>query len=177
LKLKNNPLSVEQAQNLTGENRGMIFVTETPTGPTHARRYEEEALGSFSSVEHKSPVKPALRYDNPDGENFVKFDSAIVSDDGVYFEITDSKSKIAPPFEGAQNSLKDALFRVGLALQQNNASSEFGQIYRVFYDFPTAERAAIAEELIRDYGFADIITVRVRPASQEAQEEFKQLRR
>lgn len=176
LDAKNNTYDVTQAKNLTGEKRGLIFVTETPTGPAHARLYEEESPGAFSSLQHKKPAKPALRLDNPDGDDFVKFDSAVVGDDGLYLVLIDSKSKIAPPFELAREGLRDTLRRVGSALKQNNDPVLNGPKFRVFYDFPSEEKAREAIEIIEAFGYSDVVTVRVRKASKSAQEQFKKLR-
>ena len=165
-----------EARSLPGENRGLIYVLEAEPKLPHAAAYQAETPGSFWSVEHQKPVVPALRYDNPEGVNFVKFDGIEKAEDGDYLVLIDSKTAIEPPIEPAREGLKETLERVGSALTKNNDPNLNGPKFKVFYDFPSEEKAKEALEVIKGLGYSDVITVRVRTASKAAQEQFKQLR-
>lgn len=119
---------------------------------------------------------PALRCDNPEGVNFVKFDGIEKAEDGDYLILIDSKAKIDPPIEQAREGLKATLKRVGSALKQNNDPKLNGPKFKIFYDFPSEEKAKEAFDVIKAFGYSDVITVRVRQASKLGQERFKQLR-
>lgn len=162
----------QQALNLPGENRGLVYVVESEPYLPHAALYQNETPGAVWSVEHKKPANPSLRYDNPEGDNLIKFDGIEPSEDGAYLVLIDSKTAMAPP--PGINKVRETLERVAKALSQNNASSKVQ--FKVYYDFPTEKEAARAREILRDLKHENTITIRVRPATALGQKQFGKLR-
>ena len=162
----------QQALYLPGEKRGLVYVLEAEPQLEHAAWYQGETPGTVWSVEHQKPANPALRYDNPDGDDLIKFDGVEPSEDGAYLVLIDSKTAMAP--KPGMDKVKNTLERIGIALSQNNASSNVQ--FKVYYDFPTEKEAARARKIVRDLGHEDTITIRVRPATAKGQEQYKKLR-
>lgn len=162
----------QQALNLPGEKRGLVYVLESEPHLEHAAWYQGETPGTIWSVEHKKPANPALRYDNPEGDDLIKFDGLEPSEDGAYLVLIDSKTAMAP--KPGLNRVRNTLDRIGKALSQNNASSRVQ--FKVFYDFPTEKEAVRARKIVHDLGYEGKITIRVRPATAAGQEKFKKLR-
>lgn len=137
-------------------------MTETFTGKEPAKIFHDGTSGAFSSIEHKKRVVPALRYDNPDGKNFIKFDGAEVSEDGSQLLLIDAKRSLPLWKPSAMNDLKDTLERIKKAVHQNNTDGLDGIQYRVVYEFPNRYTARVASMFLASSGYGDLITVRVR---------------
>jgi filamentous hemagglutinin len=146
-----------QARNLQDENRGLIFVTETPRGQQAAQDFQAGTSGAFSDLSIRKPAVPALRYDNPNtgGVNFVKFDGIEANPGGGTTFLIDAKTKLAIWSPSTQESVVNTLERVGAALAQNPG-------FTVIYEFPNAAVADAASKFLRTTKYADTVTVRVR---------------
>lgn len=165
-------LTKGEALNLPGENRGVVYVLSDEPHLPHAAWYQGETPGTIYSVEHKRPADPSLRYDNPDGDDLIKFDGIQPDEDGITLILIDSKTAMAP--KPGLGKVENTLKRIGMALEQNNANSRIK--YKVYYDFPTEQEAARARKIVADLGYKDTITIRVRPATKLGQELFGKLR-
>jgi filamentous hemagglutinin len=150
-------LTESQARKLTGANRGLIYVTETPRGGSAAQQFQAGTAGSFSDIATGKTVVPALRYDNPNpgGVNYIKFDGVEMAPDGSAVLLLDAKTKLPLWSQAAQDSVRATLKRVRKALEQNPR-------YRVIYEFPNEAAKNQASKFITSRGYDDIISVRTR---------------
>ncbi|MCD0244373.1 hypothetical protein JWH11_00840 [Xanthomonas melonis] len=142
---------------MTGDDKGLIYVLESPKGKQNAQDFQAGTTGAFSDVESGKLGVPALRYTNPNdkGVNFVKFDGVEKGPDGNSILLIDAKTKLAIWNESTQSSVLDTMRRVKSALQQNPG-------YKVVYEFPNAKVEAQARKFIRDSGYNDFVSTRVR---------------
>lgn len=150
-------LTVGQARNLGGVNRGLIYVQETPTGGQAAQDFQAGTSGAFSDIASQKSAVPALRYDNPNtnGYNYVKFDGIEQGADGGQVLLIDAKTKLAIWSDSTRQSVSDTLSRVDAALKQNPG-------YKVVYEFPNQKVAQQAQQFIERSRYANTVTVRVR---------------
>ncbi|WP_434991194.1 hypothetical protein, partial [Xanthomonas melonis] len=150
-------LTEKEARALTGEDKGLIYVLEGPKGKQNAQDFQAGTAGAFSDVESGKLGVPALRYTNPNekGVNFVKFDGLEKGPNGDSILLIDAKTKLAIWNESTQSSVLDTMRRVKSALQQNPG-------YKVVYEFPSAKAEAQARKFIRDSGYNDFVSTRVR---------------
>lgn len=150
-------LTVGQARNLVGANKGLIYVQETPVGGQAAQDFQAGTSGAFSDAASQKSAVPALRYDNPNtnGYNYVKFDGIEQGADGSQVLLIDAKTKLAIWSDSTRQSVSDTLLRVDAALKQNPG-------YQVVYEFPNERVAQQARQFIRDSPYANTVTVRVR---------------
>lgn len=75
--------------------------------------------------------------------------------------LIDRKSNLTD-FRMIQESYKETLRRVRAALEQNNRDAQGGSLFKVAYDFDNETDALKFEQFIRENGYSDIVTVRVR---------------
>lgn len=73
------PLTQANALRLPAPNRGLVFVEENLGVPNSramsvARDFESGTTGAYSNVHTRNRVGPALRFDNSEGRNLVRFD-------------------------------------------------------------------------------------------------------
>ncbi|MDY0745366.1 hemagglutinin repeat-containing protein [Paucibacter sp. R3-3] len=146
-----------QARNLSGENRGLIYVTDPLRGSEVAQDFQAGTTGAFSDLATGKNAVPALRYDNSNlnGVNYVKFDGAEAGADGSTVLLIDAKTKMAIFNNGASRDTLVSLNRVKAAVEQNPG-------YTVMYEFPNQAAADAAATFIRDNGFAKFVKTRVR---------------
>ena len=137
-------------------------MTESFTGKEPAKIFHDGTVGAFSSIEHKKRVVPALRYDNPDGKNFIRFDGVEVAEDGNHLLLIDAKRSLPLWKPSAMNDLKDTLERIKHAVKQNNTDGVDGIQYKVVYEFPNRYTAKVAAMFLAGSGYGDLISVRVR---------------
>jgi len=174
---ENDILTEAQALNLPGEKVGLQWVVESETHHSHAAAYEREGDGYVWSEKHGMPAKPSLRWDNPDGDDLVKFDHLDPTPQATYLLIlVDSKADVPPSFRGAQKTAAADLRRQINAVRQNNKVTK-GPKFKIRYELPDESRAEAMRELLRSLGYADEAIVVVREASQGAQNKFKKLRK
>ncbi|WP_160165266.1 hypothetical protein [Xanthomonas phaseoli] len=135
----------------------MIYVLEGPKGKQNAQDFQAGTAGAFSDVESGKLGVPALRYTNPNekGLNFIKFDGIEKGSGGESILLIDAKRKLAIWNDSAQNSVIDTLQRVKSAVQQNPG-------YKVVYEFPNAQVEMEARAFIKERGYNDIVSTRVR---------------
>ena len=150
-------LTEAQARKLGGDNKGLIYVTETPRGSEAAKDLQAGTSGAFSDLANQKPAVPALRFDNPKekGVNYVKFDGIEKAPDGSTVLLIDAKTKIATFNDGAVRDTVASLERVKGALEQNPG-------FKVVYEFPNQKAADSAKQFLRDVKMTDVIGVRVR---------------
>ena len=117
-------LTEAQARKLGGDNKGLIYVTETPRGSEAAKDLQAGTSGAFSDLATQKPAVPALRFDNPNekGVNYVKFDGIEKAPDGSTVLLIDAKTKMATFNDGAVRDTVASLERVKGALEQNPGS-------------------------------------------------------
>jgi filamentous hemagglutinin len=130
-------LTLKEAKQLSGENRGLIFVQENTAKSSSAAKFENGTTGAFSDVPSQSRAVPALRFDhpNPNGNrtnNFVRFDG--VEADGV--TLIDRKLSLT-----SKSDQIKSLQRVSEALHQNSN-------YNLVYEFPTQKAADRAMDIL-----------------------------
>jgi hypothetical protein len=100
---ENDILTKKQALSLPGEKVGLYWIVEPETHIPHAAAYEREGNGYFWSKKYNMPAKPSLRWDNPDGDDWVKFDHIDPTPQTTYLIIlVDSKADVPPSFRGAE---------------------------------------------------------------------------
>ncbi|MBR8656524.1 hemagglutinin repeat-containing protein, partial [Achromobacter sp. Marseille-Q0513] len=155
--LNTRVLTETEARALTSENKGLIYVAESPKGNQAAQNFQAGTSGAYTDLATGKLAVPALRYNNPklDGINFVKFDGIEKAADGSAVLLIDAKTKLAIWNQAAQESVLSTLRRVRTAVEQNPG-------YKVIYEFPNAKVEAQANKFIRDNDFDKIITTRVR---------------
>jgi filamentous hemagglutinin len=142
---------------LGNENKGLVYVTESPRGPSAAQEFQAGTSGSFSDLATQKQAVPALRFDNPNpnGVNYVKFDGIEKAVDGSNILLIDAKTKLAIWSPSTQSSVLDTLRRVDAALAQNPG-------FKVVYEFPNAKVAAEAQKFIQTTPYTNTVTIRVR---------------
>jgi hypothetical protein len=133
-----NVLEPTDALHLPGPNRGLIFVRENASMPPHARIFEGETLGSWPDI------APALRYDNPDGYGYVKFDGFIVKKDGVV-ELIDAKTEVA--LGESRDFVSPSI--VAQLRRQSRAIAQNGNGFRAILEVPTQEVKQLALDILR----------------------------
>ncbi len=150
-------LTETQARRLGGENKGLIYVTETPRGSEAAKDLQAGTTGAFSDLATQKPAVPALRFDNPNekGANYVKFDGIEKAPDGSTVLLIDAKTKMATFNDGAVRDTVASLERVKGALDQNPG-------FKVVYEFPNQDAADAAKQFLLNNGMDNVIRVRVR---------------
>ncbi|WP_374651413.1 hypothetical protein [Dongia sp.] len=173
---ENDILTKKEVLNLSGENSGLYWVAEPETHMPHAAAYERGGKGYVWSKKHNMPAKPSLRWDNPDGDNLVRFDHLDPTPEATYLVLVDSKTDVPPSFPGAQHTAAADLRRQISAVRQNNKVIN-GPKYKIRYELPDQSRAEAMSKLLRSLGYEDEVTVLVREASEEAQNKFKKLRK
>lgn len=161
-----------QALKLNDEPLGLIFVqekwAEQVTKKTKkvsekniaARKNQEKAPNQLYDSETHNLYAPTLRFSNPTGDNFIRFDGYEVSDQGDVLLI-DRKSNLTD-FKMIQQSYVATLRRVEDALEQNNKNANGGATFKVAYDFDNEVDARKFEKFVRQNGFSDVVTIRVR---------------
>jgi hypothetical protein len=150
-------LTEKEARALGGENRGLIYVVESPRGKQDAQDFQAGTSGAFSDLNTKKMAVPALRYDNPNerGVNFIKFDGVETAKDGSMLLLLDAKIKLPLWSDSTKREILNTMQRVKTAIEQNPG-------YKVVYEFPNAKVERQAAEFIRESLFDDIVTTRVR---------------
>ena len=150
------PHTESEIRKMNGETRGVVFVDERPPDNEAARKFQEEASGAYFSVDTERQLVPALAYKNPNerGVHVVKFDSYEISDDGSTLFLKDQKTKLVFN-DGSIRDLRDRFNRIRSALKQNPG-------VKILYEFPDEKTMEVAGKFIRNSGFSDIISVRVR---------------
>lgn len=144
-----------EARRLGGENRGLIYVLEKPRGHQAAQDFQSGTSGAFSDVASQKSGVPALRYDNPGGVNYIKFDGVEQAVDGTKVLLIDAKTKLAIWSPATQEEVRKTLRRVESALKQNPG-------YKVVYEFPNARVEAAAKQFIKDNELSHVVLTRVR---------------
>ena len=142
----------------------------------HAAAYEREGDGYLWSKKYDMPAKPSLRWDNPDGDDLVKFDHLDPTPDATYLVLVDSKTDTPPSFPGAEMTTSADLRRQVYAVRQNNMVTR-GPKLKIRYDLPDAPRVRAMKDRLAKEGYADDAVVRLREASKEAQDKFAKLRK
>lgn len=150
-------LTETEARALTSENKGLIYVAESPKGNQAAQDFQAGTSGAYTDLATGKLAVPALRYNNSSsqGVNFVKFDGIEKAADGSTILLIDAKTKMAIWNQAARESVLKTLDRVRSAVEQNPG-------YKVIYEFPNAKVEAQAKEFIRENSFNNIVTTRVR---------------
>lgn len=146
-----------EARRLVRENKGLIYIQETPRGNQAAQDFQAGTTGAFSDVASQKPGVPALRYDNPNanGVNYIKFDGVEKAVDGTNVLLIDAKTKLAIWSPATQKEVMRTLERIESALKQNPG-------YKVVYEFPNAGVEAAANRFIARQGMSDLVATRVR---------------
>jgi hypothetical protein len=169
-------LTKKQALALPGKKVGLVWVVEPETHIPHAAAYEREGDGYLWSKKHDMPAKPSLRWDNPDGDDLVKFDHLDPTPEATYLVLVDSKADTPPAFPGADRTASRDLRRQVNAVRQNNMATN-GPKIKIRYDLPDERRVKAMKDLMDREGYADEAFVVLREASKEAQDKFKKLRK
>lgn len=141
----NKPLTIKEAKELTGKNKGLIFVYEgkwNVKNPKNFEIFEAGTAGAMSDIATSQKVVPALRYTNknPKGYNFVKFDGFELNGKTLIdrkINLTTFKKQI------------DSLKRVSSAISQNTG-------FKVVYELPTKKAADRAKKILSDYNIKNI---------------------
>ncbi|MBK8158582.1 MAG: hypothetical protein IPK59_07370 [Rhodospirillaceae bacterium] len=174
---ENDILTKKQALDLPGEKVGLCWVAEPETHIPHAAAYEREGNGYVWSEKHNMPAKPSLRWDNPDGDDLVRFDNIDPTPQTTYLIVlVDSKADVPPSFWGAEITAAADVRRQVNAVRQNNKVID-GPKFKIRYELPDESRAQDMTALINRLGYGDEVIVQVREASQQAQDMFKKLRK
>lgn len=143
-----------------GPHRGLVYVAEDlgevrSAAQRVARQFEAATPGAFSLGGTRRGV-PSLRFDNPPGRNFTKFDGKRLV--GEITELIDAKTRllVIPKSRGpfVPQGIIDGLRNKSRALTQNRG-------FRGVLEFPTAEEAEKARRILRDLGISNL-RVRVR---------------
>jgi filamentous hemagglutinin len=144
--------SEAEALHLGGEHKGLIYEREGAPSNKGAHEFQKNTSGVKYDPDTNSYSVPALRYENssPTDRNFIRFDAAEMSKDGVTLIIKDAKKKMAILFGGMQETTLDDLRRVREAVMQNPG-------FKVVYEFPDEKEAEIAREFLKEKGFKDYI--------------------
>ena len=148
----------KEAMHLSGENKGLIYVAETPRGSKSAQEFQAGTTGAFSDVAHKKEAVPALRYNNttsPNGKNYIKFDGIEKAPDGTTIMLIDAKKQLPTWNKGAMDQLGKTLDRVDSALKQNPE-------FKVVYEFPNNKAADNARKFLKDKDLSHVVQIRVR---------------
>ena len=150
-------LTETEARRLGGENRGLIYVQETPRGSEAAKDFQAGTSGAFSDVASQKPAVPALRYDNanPKGVDYIKFDGIEVGSDGSNILLVDAKRQLPLWNNSAKDDLLATFVKIESALRQNPG-------YRVMYEFPNERARKAAQEFLERTGYDRIVYTRVR---------------
>lgn len=128
---------MKEAKQLSGSNRGLIFVQETSGKSSRAANFENATTGAFSDILSQRRAVPALRFDhpNPNGNltnNFVRFDG--IEADGV--TLIDRKLSLTSKTDQIKS-----LQRVSEAMRQNSN-------FNLVYEFPTQRAADRALDIL-----------------------------
>jgi len=155
------PMSVAGALSLPGPNRGLVFVEENLGEPTsaamrRARDFESGTSGAYSYTPTQNRVVPALRFDNPNGTNLVRFDGLEVGADVV--NLIDSKTRVVPfdrrgvPF--VSENVRKTLLARSTAIAQNPG-------FAGWIEVPDEAAAREARQVLRQLGINNL-RVRIR---------------
>jgi hypothetical protein len=156
-KAQSRVFSEAEAKQLGGEHKGLIYVHEGPITPAHAHEFQKKTKGVIYDPATNKYTVPALRYKNPNpnGVNYIKFDAAEVSEDGVHLIVKDVKTKLLVGFHPVHQKARNTVERIKEALLQNPG-------VRVVYEFPNGEEARAARDFLRANDCNECITVVVR---------------
>lgn len=159
---KDAVLSQAEAKALGGPNRGLIFVRENLGDPRSAamraaRDFESATPGAVSDIASRSRIAPTLRFDNPGGLNYVRWDGHSTLSNG-FVELIDAKTRIVPfatrrgPF--ISSGVRSGLLARSRAIVQNEG-------FRGVIELPTEVAAREARLVLRRLGIFNL-HVRVR---------------
>lgn len=138
------PLTIKEANKLTGENKGLIFVYEgkwNVKNPKNFEIFEAGTTGALTDIKTRKKIVPALRYDNPNprGYNFIKLDG--FETNGY---LIDRKTNLTT-FKTQIYTLE----KLNIALKQNPS-------FKVVYEFPTREATKKARKILEKYNITHI---------------------